>query len=185
MGMRLLILVSCMLSGLLSGGCKGKAEPPKKGVHGEQQPVTGQSGMKKEGMIGIVKKAVFDANNSKPVGKVLEDYRFFTGREWKQTDAKNGTIYVDFFGTLDPGEIPAPFRKEGVVNRNVNVKFVVKEDGTCFVGMVTLYDTRTDGNTYPVQVTDVVGVMNAIYANAKLPPVSGGSDSPWRQTVIK
>jgi hypothetical protein len=173
-----------MLSAMLCGGCNGGAEPPKKSFHGAQKPVV-ETDNKDAGMVGIVKKAVFDVNKSKPVGKAIEDYRYFTKREWQETGAKNGTTYVDFFGSLDPKEIDASVNKDGVVARSVNIKFVVKQDGTCFVGMVTMYDTRNDGNTYPVQVIDIAGAMNAIYANTKLPPVSVSSDSPWRQTVIK
>jgi hypothetical protein len=76
---------------------------------------------------------------------------------------------VDFFGTLDPSELDDGLKKNGVVARSVNVKFVVKLNGTCFVGMVTLYDTKSDGKVYPVPVTGVAGIMNAIYANTKLP----------------
>ena len=176
MGIRSLILGLSVLSVLLCG-CQGKQDPPKKTGHGVQQPVA-NADMKDAGMVAAVKKSVFDVNKSKAVGKAIDDYRYFTGREWKETKAQNGTIYVDFIGVLDPHEIAASLKKDGVVARSVNLKFVIKPGGTCFVGMITLYDTRKDGVVSFLPVTDVAGVMNAIYANAELPDVATGSDSP-------
>jgi len=149
-------------------GCKGGAEPQKSTVHGEQKPVI-QADKEDPGMVGVIKRKVFDENKSKSVGKAMDEYQYFTSREWKETAAQNGTIYVDFIGGLDQKVISAASRQEGVIARTVNVKFVVKMDGTCFVGVITKYDTKTDGKVYPLPVTDVAGVMNAIYANKELP----------------
>jgi hypothetical protein len=167
MGMKLLIAVLCVCSALLCG-CQGKQDIQKKSGHGEQQPSL-TTEKKSERMISVVKKAVFDVNKSKPVGKAMDEYQYFTKREWQETDAQNRTIYVDFIGDLDPKELSADSKKAGVVARSVNIKFVVKSDGTYFVGMITQYDTKSDGKVYPLPMTDVAGVMNAIYANKELP----------------
>ena len=165
--MRLLIAVLCVLSALLCG-CQGKQDLQKKTGHGEQPPAI-QADKEDTGMVGVIKRKVFDVNKSKPVGKAIDDYRYFTRREWKETDAQNGTVYVDFVGGLDPKMIDAGLKTGGIVARSVNIKFVIKPDGTCFVGMITLYDTKTDGKSYSIPVTAVAGVMNAIYANTELP----------------
>jgi hypothetical protein len=167
MPMRVLISALCILFAVLCG-CEGKKDSQEKGGRGAQKPAIETE--KNDGrMVGVVKKAVFDVNKTKPVGKAIDDYRYFTMRDWRETDAQNGTIYVDFIGGLDPKVIDAGLKKGGVVARAINVKFVVKPDGTCFVGMITLYDTKTDGKISPIPVTAVAEVMNAIYANTELP----------------
>jgi|SRR6185369_8378103 len=168
MGMRQLILVVWALLVLLTSGCKGGAESQKKAGHEVQKPAI-EAAKEDSGMIGVIKRKVFDVNKSKPVGKAIDDYSFFIKREWQETDAKNGTIYVDFVGELDPKELAPGLKKDGVIARSVNIKFVVKSDGSYFVGMITLSDTTTDGKIYPVQLTNVDRVMKAIYANTELP----------------
>ena len=169
MGRLLLILVLCMLFAVLSG-CQERKEPPKNSAHGANSPAV-KADMKAYDMVDVVKNSVSDKKKTKSVGKAFDEYPFFTKREWKKTTAQNQTVYVDFVGLLDTKVIDARAKKEGVVDMAVDIKFVVKPDGTNFVGMITFYDTKTGGKTYPVPLPAVAGVMNAIYANAELPPL--------------
>jgi hypothetical protein len=167
MGVNQFIAALSVLFVLLCG-CKSEVNPQKRAGQGEPQPTV--AAVKNDpGMIGVVRKTGFGINKSQPVGKALDDYRYFTKRAWQETDAKNGTIYVDFIGELDPKALAGDLKKEGVVARSVNVKFVVKTNGDCFVGMITLYDTTSAGKGYPLVVSNVDGVMNAIYANTEFP----------------
>lgn len=169
MGKLLLISVLCMSFAVLNG-CQERKEPLNKNVHGASIPDV-ESGTKAATLVDVIKNTVFNENKSKSVGKAFDEYQFFTRREWKETRSQNLTVYVDFIGLLDAKVIDARAKKEGVDDMAVNVKFVVKPDGSCFVGMITLYDTKNGGKEYPVPLPAIAGVMDAIYANTGLPPL--------------
>lgn len=163
------VLVLCILFAVLCG-CQGGKEPQNNAGHAAQNPAV-KADKKAFNMVDVVKNSVRDKKKSKPVGKAFDDYRFFTKREWKETTAQNQTVYVDFVGLLDSKVIDAKAKREGVVDMAVDIKFVVKPNGTNFVGMITFYDTKNGGKKYPVPLPAVAGVMNAIYANVELPPL--------------
>ncbi len=120
-----------------------------------------------QGFVGIVINQKLDPSNSKTIGAVFEEYRYFKSREWKETRNTAGKVYVDFKGMFSNTPI-AKSLKDGVSRQGVEVKFVVEPNGNFYVGMISRIDVKTDGmmSLYPLEDGDKI--IKMIYDNKEI-----------------
>jgi hypothetical protein len=152
------------------GGCTQKEaeKPPKEipanpSMHGAATPAE-----KGEGFVGVVKKQHLPNYPTTSVGTAFEGYRYFTKKEWSESRNTKGTVYVDFSGwlvksTFDPRSI-----KDAVAARGVQVKFVIYENGSFGVAMVSKIEAKTDGKLYVYPLENSKALLDSIYANQEI-----------------
>ena len=102
------------------------------------------------------------------VGKAFDDYSHVTKKEWKETHAANGKIYIDFTGWLEGISLGIDAVKKGISQQGIEVKFVINPDGTLFVGMVSRLEATTDGKVSAHPLENGKAVLDSIYANKEI-----------------
>ena len=145
----------------LAGGCA--RQESERQVQQEKAPAA-----PKEGVVGVIKEMKLAEYPSATIGSALDRYAYFDKREWKESDASNGKIYVDFLGWFKTGTLDAAAAKNGVTARGVAAKFVINSDGTFYLAMVSKVESGADGRITAYPLPDKKGVMDAIYANRQV-----------------
>ena len=119
-----------------------------------------------QGLAGALKKAKLAGFPEKTVGAAIDEYRFFSKREWRETRTVSGKIYVDFTGWFKVGFIESI--KGGVSSRGVGVKFLVNSDGNWGAVMVSRLEQKTDGMMSNQPIEDLNGILKKIYENREI-----------------
>ncbi len=171
--MRFTSIAMMIILSIWSGGCSQHAEnkvqqqvPKTSLVHGTPS----KQGAGEVGMVAVVKKQVLTGYESAPIGKAIEGYHFFTKKEWSESRNSKGTFYIDVTGWLDASTLDLDSIKEGVAARGVQIKFVIYENGSLSVVMVSKVEAKTDGKIYadPMEDSKAKQVLDRIYANKKM-----------------
>ncbi|MFZ4858151.1 MAG: hypothetical protein ACOYL3_17315 [Desulfuromonadaceae bacterium] len=123
-----------------------------------------QAGKSETGMVEAVKKQTLANYASTTVGTAIDSYRYFSKKEWQESRNSKGTFYVDFTGWLDTNTSTPQSIKEGIAGRGVQIKFVIYENGSFGVAMISKVESKTDGRLYvsPLASGDV---LDSLYAN--------------------
>lgn len=116
------------------------------------------------GIADAIKNKTLAGYESATIGNAFEGYKHFAKKEWKETAAQNGKIYIDFIGWL----ADAGGKKDGVSARALDVKFAINPDGSFFVAMVSKIEAKTDGKLYGDPLVDIDGMLAKIYANKEI-----------------
>jgi hypothetical protein len=79
-------------------------------------------------------------------------------------------VYVDFLCQLAVNKLSPAAVKDGVVKRNLEIKFVVQENGEAYIVMATRVEIKSDGKSYttPVKIPDIPKIVAAIYENREI-----------------
>ncbi|WP_145017505.1 hypothetical protein [Geobacter argillaceus] len=125
-------------------------------------------GITGSGIADALKDKTLAGYESTTIGTAFDSYKYFTKKEWKETSAQNGKIYIDFIGWVGTNALDAVSIKDGVSARGIDVKFVINPDGSFFVGMVSKIDAKTDGTFYSYPLEDSAGLLTKIYANKEI-----------------
>lgn len=117
-----------------------------------------------------LKPMKLNANSSKTIGEAFDSYSHVVSKEWRDTEAKDGKVYVDYLCQLDISKLSSASVKDGVVKRDLIVKFVIHEKGEAYIAMATRVEVKSDGKSYtiPVEVADIKKIVDAIYANKEI-----------------
>lgn len=120
------------------------------------------------GLAEAIKKKTLPDYPAMTIGKAFDGYSHFTKKEWKETFAENGKIYVDFIGWAETKVLDLGGGGKGIFGKGLAVKFVINQDGGFFVAMVSRVEVTTDGkiSTYPL--ADLKFFIDSIYANKKI-----------------
>lgn len=143
---------------------KSEAKKNKMKVHGgdsSKDPNT--SGFK-----DVVKKQTLPGYPVMTVGKAFDGYSHLVKKEWKETQAPNGTMYIDFSGWLEGNSLGIDAIKKGISRQGVEVKFVINRDGVFFVGMASKLEATSDGKVSVYPLSDVKAILDSIYANSEI-----------------
>lgn len=119
-------------------------------------------------MAGVIQKAILPGYPKMPIGEAFGKYGYFKKREWRETRAANGNIFVDFVGYIPTGLFDFKKRSAGITARGIEVKFVIYPDGAYGLAMMTNVEIRSGGRIYRTPRADAKVVLDAIYANQKL-----------------
>ena len=121
-------------------------------------------------MAAVLKKSKLSLFPSKTIGEAFDGYRYFAKREWKETPASGGRVYVDFTGWLkartgflgifDLGENPS--------NRAIGIKFMVNLNGSYRAVMASRIEKKADGMLYNQPVEDLHDILKKIYENKEI-----------------
>lgn len=116
------------------------------------------------GIADAIKMKTLAGYESTTIGNAFDSYKYFAKKEWKETTAQNGKIYIDFIGWLDD----AGGKTDGVSARALDVKFVINPDGSFIVAMLSKIEAKTDGKLYVYPLEDIGGMLAKIYANKEI-----------------
>lgn len=168
----LLLIVLLAAVSITAGGCseKEKQETPKTAqdnlsVHGKA-PVG--DGTEAVGMATVIKKQHLAGYSSTTVGEAIDSYRYFTKKEWSESRNSKGTSYVDFTGWLSTSSTDISSIKDRVAARGVQIKFVVYENGSFGVAMVSKVEAKTDGKLYAYPLENSQVILDRIYGNKEI-----------------
>ena len=142
-----------------------KKKEPGKSMH--SVPAS-QAGSGESAVTEAIKKQTLPDFPSMPIGKALEGYSHFTKLEWKETRTDSGKYYIDCIGWLDTKTMDVASLKNGVSLHGVAVKFVVTQDGSFGLVMVSKLEAKTDGNIYSDPLEDAKGILEKIYGNKEI-----------------
>jgi hypothetical protein len=161
------LLYSC----LLAMGCSKETPklPPKKVVTGHGgTPVS--TTPEKDAMPGTIMALKVKKLASYPqltIGEAFDAYRYFDKKEWRETRAVGGKIYIDFTGLGKPGSSSGTVDKN-VVSRGVDVKFIIYLNGDFMVTMVSKLEIMKDGKSNLTPFEDKKQILDAIYGNKEI-----------------
>ena len=125
-------------------------------------------GVPKEGIAEALKKKKLAEFKTVTIGEAFDTYRYFDKREWKESRSANGKIFVDFWGWFKEGALDAASRKNGVVARGVQVKFVINPEGDFYLAMISRAEKGADGSEQDYPLDDKAGILKAIYGNKEI-----------------
>lgn len=140
----------------------------KKTFHGEVDPKT--PAVPSTPFADALKKKKLNANPSKTIGEAFDSYKYVTSKEWRETESKDSKVYVDYLCQLDVSRLSPAALKDGVVKRNLAIKFVIHESGEAYIAMATRSEIRSDGKSYttPIEVADIKKIVTSIYENREI-----------------
>lgn len=140
----------------------------KKSFHGEVDPKT--PAVPSTPFADALKKKKLNANSSKTIGEAFDSYKYVTSKEWRETESKDSKVYVDYLCQLDVSKLSSASVKDGVVKRNLVIKFVIQENGEAYIAMATRIEIKSDGKSYitPIKVGDIQKIVTAIYENREI-----------------
>lgn len=171
--MRKIFMIAVLVVSIGVTACaEKKVEPENKSESKKNEMKVHGGGSSKEpntsGFKDVVKKQTLPGYPAMTVGKAFDDYSHLVKKEWKETRAPNGTMYIDFSGWLEGNSLGIDAIKKGLSRQGVEVKFVISRDGVFFVGMASKLEATTDGkvNVYPL--SDVKAILDSIYANREI-----------------
>lgn len=163
--------VGLMICSLLISACAEKqsdmtVSQEKKNMNTSMHAaVKPKPGEEKSGLAEAVKKKKLLDYPSKTIGEAFDSYSYFNKREWSETFAANGKIYIDFIGWFNTNRLNAQNIKNGISAKGVEIKFALNPDGPFFAAMVSQVEVKTDGKTYKYPLPDIKNVLDSIYAN--------------------
>ena len=163
----ILISLSLALSGCTGKGGQSSQEKHKggqsKSVHGE--PSASGEVVK---FIDVLKTKSLPPYPGITIGAAFDGYPYFTRREWSETRANNGKIYIDCVGWFDPKGLDDAATKGGVTGRGVAVKFVITSDGTFGVVMASRLEAKSDGAVSSDPEGDLKGILDRIFGKKEI-----------------
>ena len=165
----LMLAVSTGVAGCARSGGEGSGKPTGDSA-GKSSSAPGSSARQKatSGIAEALKGKKLANYGSTTIGAAFDGYKYFTGKEWRETNSPNGKIYIDFIGWLDTKSLDAAAVKRGVSAMALDVKFVIEPDGSFFVAMVSRIEMKSDGKSYDYPIENSVNVLNDIYANKEI-----------------
>lgn len=154
---------------LSQAGSKAKLRDAKKPFHGDME--TSASAIPLSIEIQSLKKNHLELSSTKTIGEAFDAYKYATKKEWREAAAKDGPYYIDFICWLDFSPVSTAALREGIVKRGLDIKFVVREDGETYIGMVSRTDVKSDGMVYTtiIDPPDIKKIVTAIYENREIP----------------
>jgi len=162
---KLAVVVIMCAASLFFAACSkdgGKGASEKSG----QQGKAADPGAK--GFVDVIKKNKLGGYSNSTIGDALDTYRFFDKREWSESRSTDGKIYVGFWGWLNKGTLDASSAKEGIAARGVEAKFVIYQDGTYALIMLSKIEAMADGKKFAYPLGDKKRIMDAIYSNKEI-----------------
>ncbi|HEY6838704.1 MAG TPA: hypothetical protein VI389_08180 [Geobacteraceae bacterium] len=156
-------VLSCV-AGCNKGGADGA------GTKGEQKQAHSDktSGTKSEGVAAAIRGKTLGDFKTMTIGEAFDNYRYFDKKEWKESGSGNGKIYVDFWGWFKESSIDAASKKNGIVARGVQIKFVVNPEGEFYVAMISRAEKGADNTEHDYPLDDKQSILNAIYGNKEI-----------------
>ncbi|WP_243371766.1 hypothetical protein [Geotalea sp. SG265] len=121
-----------------------------------------------KGMAGAIQKAHLPGYPKMTIGQAFGKYGYLENKEWRETRAANGDVFIDFTGYAPTRWFDFKMKRAGISARGLEVKFVVHPDGAYEVGMVSSVEVRSNGSVYRTPRADIKNVLDAIYGNQRL-----------------
>lgn len=124
-------------------------------------------------VVESLKKNHLDVSSTRTIGEAFDSYTHATKKEWRETFSpigESGQYYIDFICWLPVSPFSAVALKEGVVQRKLEIKIVIRPDGETYIALARFFDFKSDGMLY-VSFVDPAGIrkiVTAIYENREI-----------------
>lgn len=118
-----------------------------------------------------MKKMKLNGYQSKTVGEAFDAYSMAVAREWQEVYGRDNRYYVDYICWFDEKSVLPEHRKQAIVKRGIDIKFVVleggKAEGEAYIAMATKLFMKADGKIQSefFKVEEVPNIVKAIYEN--------------------
>ncbi|MBJ6752225.1 hypothetical protein [Geomonas anaerohicana] len=119
-------------------------------------------------MADVIKDATLPGYPDVKIGTAFEKYGYFKEKHWYETRGTGGNFYVDFRGSSPTGWFDFKGRRAGIAEKGVVLKFVIYPSGEYGIVMASKTVQTKDGKTTATPISNIKGVVDAIYANKKL-----------------
>ena len=153
---------------VLAGACDKKGTDSSEKQNVESPGPQGQSETVYSGLIEFIRKQKLVNYPSATIGKAFDSYSHVTKKEWKETSMQKGRFAVDFTGWFEPAILNDNDNKDKVAGKGLDVTFIIEPNGSYYVIMVSMIESRSDGKIYRSQSLDIAGMLDKIYANKKI-----------------
>lgn len=141
----------------------------KRLFHGDMETVASP-----DAVDGIIAQALKDrklsVDESKTIGEAFDTYKFAAKHTWRETHTRVDPYFVDCIYQFPVNPMSLLAFKEKLVDRKLEVKFAVYEDGTSYVSLVSRLDTKTDGmvHSHHYSPVEMKNIVTAIYENREI-----------------
>ena len=118
-------------------------------------------------MADSMKKMKLNGYQGKTVGEAFDAYSKVVAREWREVDGRDNRYYVDYICWFDEKSVLPEHRKQAIVKRGIDIKFVLCEGGEAYIAMATKLFMKADGKIQSefFEVEEVPNIVKAIYEN--------------------
>lgn len=146
---------------------KTKESEPQK-VHGEAPPASGNPA--KTPTAEALKKNKLNGYPHKSIGEAFDAYNKVATKEWQEDIGRDGRFYVDFICWFGQQALSPAARKNGVVKKGLDIKFVVQESGEAYIAMASRLFMMADGKyqSEVIPLVEAARIVDAIYNNNEL-----------------
>lgn len=158
------LLPLVIAASLLFTACENKNTTGAMRIHGDVQAEPA----KEPAFVTVIKKAKLPQFQEKNIGTAFDSYHYFTQKEWRADQLKNGHATVDFIGWLDPQSSNEVAVERGVSGSGIDITFVVNIDGSYFVLSAAVVEKKRDGSISRTGLLDRGTVLKSIYGNRKI-----------------
>ena len=124
-------------------------------------------------VVEALKKNHLDLSTSRTVGEAFDSYTHAKKKEWRETfspSGQSGLYYVDFICELPVRPFSSVALSEGVVQRKLELKIGIREDGETYIALARFFDIKSDGMMYTT-IIDPPGIRKIvadIYENREI-----------------
>lgn len=114
-----------------------------------------------------LKKMKLNGYQGKTVGEAFDAYSKAVAREWQEVGGRANRYYIDYICWFDEKSVLPEHRKQAIVKRGIDIKFVVSEEGEAYIAMATKLFMKADGKIQSelFKVEEVPNIVKAIYEN--------------------
>lgn len=144
---------------LAGGACKKETDKPKESI---------PEGRVLNGMVDVLKNNKFAGHESATIGGAFESYKFLSDKKWTEKALPGGAVQIDFTGWFDAKALNNQDVRDGIKIKGLEVKFVVENNGSYYVLMITSLVVRSDGSVYRSILSDTAGILKNIYSNREI-----------------
>lgn len=136
--------------------------------HGDME--TSSSSVSGTPILESLKNNHLDVSSTKTIGEAFDAYKYAIKKQWRETPTNGGPYYIDYIGWFDISPFSSVALSEGVVNRGLEIKFAVHEDGETYIAMASRIDIKSDGMRYntPIDPPEIKKIVAAIYENREI-----------------
>jgi hypothetical protein len=121
-------------------------------------------------VVNALKKNYLPVSTTKNIGTAFDSYTYAKTKQWKDAPTKNGPYYIDYICTFEISPLSPAAIKDGVIKRELDIKFAIQEDGETYIAMASRIDIKSDGMRYIATLSpdEIKRTVTAIYENREI-----------------
>lgn len=144
------------------------SDKPKLLFHGDMKTISPPAAGSH--ILELLKNNHLGVSSTKTIGEAFDSFTYANKKEWRETPTINGPYYIDFICRLPVSVLSSAALKEGIVSRELEIKFAIHEDGVTYIAMARRIEIKTDGMKHAtiIEPVDINRIVTAIYENREI-----------------